>query len=179
MAETVRLHKAFSLVQERLTKLFDESGVKRSFTVPYVDGEPADAHVAAEAGGDIATACVTPDTSIALADGASKKASDIKPGDVLYGIDGDVRVRHVETSVQPAVEITLNDGTTIVVSESHTFSLPSGGYVEAGEAHGQTLRILAGPAQVKSVARIGMQPVIRLRVGGSHTYLSNGIWSLE
>ena len=144
-----------------------------------MDGEPADAHVAAEAGGDIATACVTPDTSIALADGASKKASDIKPGDVLYGIDGDVRVRHVETSVQPAVEITLNDGTTIVVSESHTFSLPSGGYVEAGEAHGQTLRILAGPAQVKSVARIGMQPVIRLRVGGSHTYLSNGIWSLE
>lgn len=47
MADTVRLHKAFSLVQERLTKLFDESGVKRSFTVPYVDGEPADAHVAA------------------------------------------------------------------------------------------------------------------------------------
>ena len=47
MAETVQLHKAFSLVQERLTKLFDESGVKRSFTVPYVDGEPADAHVAA------------------------------------------------------------------------------------------------------------------------------------
>ena len=41
MSETVKLHKAFSLVQERLTKLFDESGVKRSFTVPYVDGEPA------------------------------------------------------------------------------------------------------------------------------------------
>ncbi len=40
---TVNLKKNYSTLNERLAKLFDESGVKRSFTVPYILGQlPAD-----------------------------------------------------------------------------------------------------------------------------------------
>lgn len=39
MADTVNLKKAYSLLNERLITLFDGSGVKRSLTVPYVNGQ--------------------------------------------------------------------------------------------------------------------------------------------
>jgi hypothetical protein len=45
MAESVKLQKSFSLVNERVAKLLDESGVRRSFTVPYVDAQAMDEHV--------------------------------------------------------------------------------------------------------------------------------------
>jgi hypothetical protein len=41
----VNLQKLYSRVNEALTKLFDESGVRRSFTVPYVEQEPMAQHV--------------------------------------------------------------------------------------------------------------------------------------
>ena len=39
MAETVHLKNDYSKLNEALVKLFDESGVKRSFTVPYVEAK--------------------------------------------------------------------------------------------------------------------------------------------
>ena len=39
MADKINVQKTFSGVNEALTKLFDESGVKRTFTVPYIDGQ--------------------------------------------------------------------------------------------------------------------------------------------
>src|SRR5258708_3881357 len=42
MAEKIQLQAAYSRLNESLTKLFDESGVRRTFTVPYVDGHSAD-----------------------------------------------------------------------------------------------------------------------------------------
>jgi hypothetical protein len=47
MAEKVNIQKSFSNVNEKLTKLFDESGVRRSFTIPYVDGQNMSDHVSA------------------------------------------------------------------------------------------------------------------------------------
>lgn len=44
---SVNLHRAFSRLQESLTKLFDEAGVKRSFKVSYLDGQSTADHVAA------------------------------------------------------------------------------------------------------------------------------------
>jgi len=40
----VNLHKAYSLLNERLAELFDHSGVKRNFAVPYVKGQDIGEH---------------------------------------------------------------------------------------------------------------------------------------
>jgi hypothetical protein len=45
MAERINLQKSFSKVNESLVKLFDESGVHRSFTVPYIDGQSMADHI--------------------------------------------------------------------------------------------------------------------------------------
>ena len=45
MAETVNLKKAYSALNEKLAKLFDESGVRRSFTVPYIEGQEMKDHI--------------------------------------------------------------------------------------------------------------------------------------
>ena len=45
MADKINVQKTFSGVNEALTKLFDESGVKRTFTVPYIDGQGMDEHI--------------------------------------------------------------------------------------------------------------------------------------
>ena len=47
MADTVNLHKSYSGVNSALAKAFDGNGVKRSFTVPYVDGQATAEHVQA------------------------------------------------------------------------------------------------------------------------------------
>ena len=47
MADTVNLQKNFSVLNEKLIKLFDESGVKRSFTVPYINGQEMHEHITA------------------------------------------------------------------------------------------------------------------------------------
>jgi hypothetical protein len=49
MTETVNLKKSYSKLNSSLTKLFDESGVRRSFTVPYVEGQPMADHITAVA----------------------------------------------------------------------------------------------------------------------------------
>jgi hypothetical protein len=43
----INLQKSYSLLNERLTKLFDESGVKRNFTAPYISEQPTEDHIAA------------------------------------------------------------------------------------------------------------------------------------
>lgn len=45
MPDTVNLKKSFSVLNERLGKQFDESGVRRSFTVPYIAGQPMADHI--------------------------------------------------------------------------------------------------------------------------------------
>ena len=42
---SVNLQKSFSSVNEHLAKQFDGAGVHRSFTVPYVDGQPMADHI--------------------------------------------------------------------------------------------------------------------------------------
>jgi len=47
MAEKVALSKLYSALNEKLAKLFDESGVRRSFTVPYIEGQATAEHIKA------------------------------------------------------------------------------------------------------------------------------------
>lgn len=45
MADTTNLQKSYSNLNERLATLFDESGVRRSFTVPYIEGQDMSDHI--------------------------------------------------------------------------------------------------------------------------------------
>ena len=45
MADSVNLQKDFGRLNEALIKQFDESGVPRSFTVPYIEGQPMADHI--------------------------------------------------------------------------------------------------------------------------------------
>ena len=45
--KTINLHASFSKVQQRLAQAYDGLGVKRSFTVPYVDQQETAEHVKA------------------------------------------------------------------------------------------------------------------------------------
>jgi hypothetical protein len=45
MAESVSLNKSYSALNEALIHLFDESGIKRSVTIPYVEGQSMADHV--------------------------------------------------------------------------------------------------------------------------------------
>lgn len=47
MTDTVSLKKNYSALNERLAKLYDESGVRRSFTVPYIEGQAISDHISA------------------------------------------------------------------------------------------------------------------------------------
>lgn len=47
MPETVNLKKSYSALNEAITKLYDESGVRRSFTVDYLEGQPMADHITA------------------------------------------------------------------------------------------------------------------------------------
>ena len=45
MADTVHLKNDYSALNEALIKVFDESGVKRSFTVPYIQNQEMSDHI--------------------------------------------------------------------------------------------------------------------------------------
>lgn len=47
MADKVNLQKSYSTLNEKLIKVFDEAGVRRTFTVPYLEGQSMDDHVQA------------------------------------------------------------------------------------------------------------------------------------
>jgi hypothetical protein len=44
MADKVNLQKSYSALNEKLAQTFDGAGVRRSFTVPYIEGQAADEH---------------------------------------------------------------------------------------------------------------------------------------
>lgn len=125
-----------------------------------------------------AIGCVTPETVVSCPDGDSV-ARDLQVGDVVTGLLGNEAIKALELSVQPTVEITLADGKSVIVSMSHTFSTSSGGYTEAWEAQGKSLRTIDGNSDVVSVISRGDAPVIKIRLSGQHAYISNDIWSLE
>lgn len=133
----------------------------------------------AAVGGLTAGGCVTPETLITLANGATLPAKDLMILDELFGFGHGETLVGIESSIQPCVKVILDNGCIIVVSESHTFAVQSGGYVEAKSAEGIYLRALDDQWLVKKVEPVGNQTVIKLKLSRFHGYLSNGVWSLE
>jgi DNA repair photolyase len=73
--------------------------------------------------------CLGSDTRVLRADGRSARIADLEIGDAIYGTVRRGAYRRFETtqvldkwsSVKPAYEVTLEDGTTIIASEDHRF----------------------------------------------------------
>ena len=49
MADKISLQKSYSALNEKLATQFDASGIRRAFTVPYVEGQPMADHISAVA----------------------------------------------------------------------------------------------------------------------------------
>lgn len=131
--------------------------------------------------GDAATAfaCVSLLTSIMLSTGEYVYANELKIGNTLRGLGENVAIMDLIESIKDCVQLILENGLTIDVSTSHTFSMPAGGYTEAWEALGKSISTIHGESEVVSVQRSGSKPVIKICTDGSHSYVSNQIWSLQ
>ena len=79
--------------------------------------------------------CMSGDTRILMADGATRALCDIRVGDEIYGTRSDGRCRrfaktrvsaHWETFKRPALRIQLVNGTTLVASRDHRFLTSEG-----------------------------------------------------
>jgi len=135
--------------------------------------------LASGAMGMVGGLCVTEDTRIELASGERLFAKDLEVGEYLRSMGDREEVAALEHGTEYCVWVTLENNMSVEVSLSHTLALGNGGYTEACEAMGKEIKTVNGESKVVSVASSGFKPVIRIRLSGSHTYVSNGIWSLE
>ena len=93
--------------------------------------------------------CLSPDTSILMADGQSKSLANVRVGDLVYGTVRRGRYRrfeptpvlaHWETE-KPAYRITLEDGTELIASGDHRFLTAQRGWkYVVGAEHGRERR---------------------------------------
>src|SRR6266496_3728760 len=94
--------------------------------------------------------CLAGDTSILLANGRTKPLADIRPGERIYGTVREGRTRqYVPTAVlahwqtvEPAFQVELSGGTTIVASGGHRFLTARGWRRVAPE--GRRAHLVAG-----------------------------------
>lgn len=73
----------------------------------------------------------------------------------------------------------MADGARVTVSTTHTFQVPSGGYVYASECEGWTVCYRGTTVTVRKVTPAGIREVYPVKVGGDHRYMADGFWSLE
>jgi DNA repair photolyase len=97
--------------------------------------------------------CCSGDTPILMADGRTRPLADVRVGDAIYGtiVDGKYRrysITHVLdhwSTVKPAYQVTLEDGTELTTSGDHRFLTDRGwkrvNHSEPGKRGGSALRV--------------------------------------
>ncbi len=123
--------------------------------------------------------CVDLGTLILMGDNTEKRADEIKIGDKVWGFDGPEAVKSLIVSTQPRVKVILDNDYEVVVSSSHTFLSPIGGYIEAAASLNRYLRTDDAWNKVVKIEVMGPGEVVMIKLTGLHGYISNGIWSLE
>ena len=126
-----------------------------------------------------ATPCPVEGSLIAMVDGSMKPVEQVKKGDLLIGLDLEpVPVKQVVSLQHNCVEVTTKNGLTARVSAEHMFAKFGGGYVHASEALDIPIVTKLGGSSVLSIVPIGSKTIYALSLGGSHSYLCDGLWSL-
>lgn len=136
------------------------------------------------AGGQVGAAevaCVCFGTVIRTDEHILARAENLRLGDHVIGVEGQLAIiKSPEHSEQECVSILTELGIELLCSMTHTLLLPLGGYVKAADAMGVEVRTWPdGKQRVKEVKSIGVMHVVKLELNGSHTYVSNGIFSEE
>lgn len=100
-------------------------------------------------------------------------------GDNIMGIDGEPEtIEEIQTTVTQIVRVETEDGFVSRSSRVHAFALPHGGFVEAINSMGKTIRTAAGKSKVIRITVDGVARVFNVITNGSHTYRADGIWAL-
>jgi DNA repair photolyase len=92
--------------------------------------------------------CVPGDTAILMADGRTKRISELRIGDEIVGTEGGGRHRKYSktqvlahwSTVKPAYRIILEDGTELLASGDHRFLSDRGWKYVTGSQHGRSRR---------------------------------------
>jgi len=79
----------------------------------------------------------------------------------------------------PCVTVITNNKKRTTVSSTHSFMAFRGGYRQANEALHQKIMMPKDHCVVMAVTPAGELEVFPLKVGGNHTYLCDGLWSLD
>lgn len=126
-------------------------------------------------------ACCAEGTQVKLANGELRLIEHLRRGDELLGVDGDpVRVIfQPEKSFQPCFELRTENGLSLVASMTHTLVRKRGGYARIDECLNQVVKTARGPSRVVEARQVNECPVYLLALNGSHSYETNGIFSLE
>jgi hypothetical protein len=143
-------------------------------------GTPPTGSVGSGSGGG--GACPAPETPILLADGREILAGDLRVGDRVWTVPehgGDPGAFHVEAVSVHASErlrTILTDGRALVTSPRHRLRVPDGWRAVQTFDPGVAIEgLLPGVVKLVEVAEPG--PVVKITVGGAHTYVTAGLLS--
>jgi hypothetical protein len=126
--------------------------------------------------------CPASGSPILMADHTIKKVEELRKGDKLLGIDGEVEELiddPVPSEPSECVFVQTREFAALV-SLTHTFARSRGGYAFAAKCVGLELATQTGPQAVLS-GELWPEKLScwRLLTSRSHTYNVGGIWSLE
>lgn len=106
---------------------------------------------------------------------------NLRKGMLIYQSDGSYKALEDDPVpvFMPCVTVITNHKKRSTVSFTHSFMAPRGGYRQANESLHQKVMIPNADCVIIAVAIVGEMEVFPLKVGGNHTYLCDGLWSLD
>jgi hypothetical protein len=123
--------------------------------------------------------CPAKGTLMLVADGIETPIEQLLVGGLLTGIDGELQtIEEIQSMLVDTIKVTTANGYLSVSSYSHAFALPVGGFTVASKSLGKVVNTQTGPSKVVSVEPFDKRFVYNVITDGSHTYRSNGVWSV-
>jgi hypothetical protein len=141
-----------------------------------------------QAGGALGSAGITSAAAACPARGSRirTKAGEVlvehlRKGAQIYQSEGNYQTLEADPVpvFAPCVTVITNNKKRTTVSSTHSFMAFRGGYHQANEALHQKIMMPKDHCVVIAVTPAGELEVFPLKVGGNHTYLCDGLWSLD
>ena len=197
MSYTRYLFYYYSQAGQRLTDLESNAGDgnTRYFQGFYSDGTakttrviiptPAGGGGAGAGGGGGGGGCPDPATPITVNEsGHTRLAGELAVGDTVWtrhestGVPGNYAITAIEIVQQPRVRIQFDDGTDMIVSDTHKFLTWDLAWRQVFQlAVGDTIKGLDINKTIASMEAIGIGPVVKMTVDQAHTYIAGGLIS--
>ena len=197
MSFTRYLFYYYSQAGQRLTDLETNAGDgnTRYFQGFYSDGTvkttrviiptPAGGGGAGAGGGGGGGGCPDPTTPITVNEsGHTRPAGELAVGDTVWtrhestGVPGHYIITAVEIDQQPRIRIRFEDGTDMIVSDTHKFLTWDLAWRQVFQlAVGDTIKGLDVNKTIASMESIGVGPVVKMTVDQAHTYIAGGLIS--